>query len=497
MKINEFQWNNYKETQAGKETLSLFSEFNLETEKVLINKFLPDRDEATFFIKGLDEIYSQEVKGCNNPQEAEKFFIKMMEEGISADDENLFGTEDYSQSFYNLPIISLWLYSRLPNFYIPYFFSRKFFELTKIADNFLIDLPQVPLKKDKYARLKYYWDLCVVLKTFQKENNLNNAELCAFLYDYAPKFLGFEKNLISNENLPQPSQIWLVGGDKYGFDFDFLDNANSQSSGFWQGNVDTKRGDIVIMYCLAPRSVIHSVWRATSNGIADPFFYFYGSINIGVGIKTPPIHISELKSDKHFSLNPLVRKNLQGINGYSFSSVDYQHLLSMFSEKGFDISQLPKLYRPEISLDLDLKNERDVEINLVEPLLERLDYNPKDWIRQMSVRMGRGERNYPDYAFFANSEKGYEKAKMLIETKFFIKTNVELEETFKQARSYAVRLEASILIICDKECLWFYEKINGSFDRSVFIKKYWGEVNNPDDFRIIKNRVGKERVIKL
>ncbi|MBK8887603.1 MAG: hypothetical protein IPN46_14125 [Saprospiraceae bacterium] len=74
------------------------------------------------------------------------------------------------------------------------------------------------------------------------------------------------------------------------------------------GKCRYKESDITIIYCLAPRSYIHSIWRATKDGIADPFFHFYSSIEISEGIKVEPISFNELKSDEYFSKHPLVRK---------------------------------------------------------------------------------------------------------------------------------------------------------------------------------------------
>ena len=106
--------------------------------------------------------------------------------------------------------------------------------------------------------------------------------------------------------------------------------------------------------------------------------------------------------------------------------------------------------------------------------------------------MGRGERNYPDYVFFAETKKGYEKGKMLLETKFFIKNNKELEDTFQQAHSYALRLKSEKLVICDKDIIMIYERHNDSFDRTKYLKFNWQEVNNPDTFNKIKSKIGKE-----
>ena len=244
------------------------------------------------------------------------------------------------------------------------------------------------------------------------------------------------------------------------------------------------------MYCLAPRSYIHSIWRATKNGIADPFFHYYSSIYISEGIKVSPISIHELKADEYFSKHPLVRKNLQGVSGYSFSSEDYNQLLELLKKKGTNIDALPKLYSPTFNINDKLEIERDVEIYLIEPLLKELGYTEDHWERQLTVRMGRGERNFPDYAFLTSKEKNYEIANMLIESKYWIKNNKELEETFKQVYSYGLRLSAKMLVIADKNAIWIYEKQNGSFDRTIFVKKYWKELEIPDVFNNIKKLIG-------
>jgi hypothetical protein len=170
--------------------------------------------------------------------------------------------------------------------------------------------------------------------------------------------------------------------------------------------------------------------------------------------------------------------------------MDYERLLSLITKNGGNISNLPKLYSPTFQLNKTLKNERDVEIILIEPFLKELDYKKHDWVRQLPVRMGRGERNFPDYAFLSN-KKDNEDAFMLIEAKYWIKNNRELEDTFKQVRSYGLRLSSKILIIADKDAIWIYEKHNDSFDRTKYLKKYWKELENPDEFKRIQKIIRK------
>jgi hypothetical protein len=169
--------------------------------------------------------------------------------------------------------------------------------------------------------------------------------------------------------------------------------------------------------------------------------------------------------------------------------------LSLLGAKDFDLKVLQQLYRPDVTIDIEVKNEREVELKLVEPLLKDLGYSSNDWVRQMSVHMGRGERNIPDYVFFAKQEKGYEEGKMVLETKYHIKA-IELEVVFKQARSYAMRLDSLLIVICDKEAIWIYERINGSFDRSIYIKTYWGEKSG-ESFQMLKLKIGRDRLMKV
>ncbi len=489
MKINKFVWDNYKNSDAGKNAIEIFSSLDVE---LICNNYFKEINKYNDGLDYIDDLFY--IKEPPLPEEmeeneAEAYFNSLLDNGISVGDENatvqLSEARDYQNNFDQIPLISLWLYCVYPDFYKPYLYFRNIKLLIKILDAFGIEIAEIPQKKDKEKRSKYYWEINKTLNTFQNENSFSNEELCAFMYDFAPKYLDSENSQKVIE-LPSPTQIWMVGGNIGGSDIEFLNNAKDNDKSYWQGNINTKRGDIVIMYCLSPHSCIHSIWRADSDGHADPFFYFYSLINITDPIRLTDIHIKELKSDQYFSEHSLVRSNMQGLNGRTLSSKDYIELQRMLKDKGFEISKLPILYQPEFSLGENLLNERDVETTLLEPLFEKLGFNASDWIRQLTVRMGRGERNYPDYSFFTSGEKGYEKSKMIIEAKFYIKTNKDLEETFRQAHSYAMRLEASTIMLCDKNSIWIYLKNASGFDRTKYFKKYWKELENVDEFNKLK-----------
>lgn len=83
-----------------------------------------------------------------------------------------------------------------------------------------------------------------------------------------------------------------------------------------------------------------------------------------------------------------------------------------------------------------------------------------------------------------------QKAKILIEAKYKMKSNAEIEEAFKQARSYANLLESSVIILCDKQMLLVYAK-KESFDRNNYKKIYWEDLKNPDVFNDLKKVLSK------
>ena len=113
---------------------------------------------------------------------------------------------------------------------------------------------------------------------------------------------------------------------------------------------------------------------------------------------------------------------MQGINGRNIPKKYYDHLLALLEKKGQDISLLPKLENDNIEL-LELTNERDVEVHLLEPLLIKIGYQENDWMRQMKLRMGRGDRVYPDYVIFPNDERNNESGYWIWEAKYTISSH--------------------------------------------------------------------------
>ena len=94
--------------------------------------------------------------------------------------------------------------------------------------------------------------------------------------------------------------------------------------------------------------------------------------------------------------------------------------------------------------------------------------------------MGRGDRVYPDYAFDVEGKYGEESASLIVEAKYRISNKVALMEAFRQASSYAKRLDAKGFVLCALEGLWFFERTGGSFDASRSKRFSWEEAAAPE-----------------
>lgn len=491
MKFNRFSWENYLQTARGKAAINDFSLLEEEPSEIKVSfKYNPQLESRLGGAKQkeaiatiLDDYWNYVIGNRVQPQtadEAKTLYEDVISNGLVIDGETIIEKGDYQFSLGIVTWLSWLLYQLSPDFFVPYIFPYRAFYLYQEADAFDMELPPVPKKPDYKARCMYYWELCGLFNDFRRKNALSPAELCAFLYDYAPNFSAKQEM-----DMPQPEQAWFIGGKIT--DADCADD----SLVFWQGNEETKKGDILVHYETYPISAITHIWRAATDGQIDPFFRFYGNVYLTDRIETPHITLGELKQDAHFANHPLVKKNFQGVNGWAMSGDDYSRLCSMLAAKGMDVSGLPKLFAINTNADDRIKRESDVEEYLLEPMLNSMGFKKdSDYIRRLPVKAGRGHRIVPDYALHYSDKHDEESAKVIIEAKFHMKNPQEVDDAFKQARSYARLLGATTIVLCDKDSLLVYEQ-GENFDRHHYTKYYWSEMNNPDKFTSLKNKMQK------
>jgi hypothetical protein len=300
MEFNSFIWSLYRDSEEGRAAISgelLYHFKGLErapekpfyAERFYFETFGNEivkngiRGVKEIDLRGLIQEYASKYK-ITNIEEAEKLFTEISDEELSwffesegKQFEMIFGGGKYHVSYYSdifssIEALSVGLYGAHPEFFVPYLFARQFDRFEKICQFFDIQLPEVPGKLKKRERALYYIQINRILFDFRERNGLSPKELIAFLYHFAPKNI---EDLINNErNLPPPSRVWFaIGGVGGTGDFDYLDSADENSVSYWQGNLETRKGDITLIWCASPRSYLHSVWRALDEGFNDPFFY--------------------------------------------------------------------------------------------------------------------------------------------------------------------------------------------------------------------------------
>lgn len=514
--MNKNIWNLYKNSERGQKTIKIFT---IDEGKKLLEKVseiydfciekIGDESQKENFINIFFGIYDNIVaenlyiKENESLTEFYERFIDNFEMAIVDEDENgklykvvgdkpIFKQKDYKNLSSIVSELSLVLYCDYPEAFIPILFPERFDKLINLLDALNIELPQVPTNTDKRGRLLFYNNLCENIFTFAKENELTPPEICACIYDFAKMLI--QDDSISDSDLPEPTNIWLTGGSKSDYQT-FLKNPPENAQSVWTCNEQTKRGDIIVMYVLSPYSCIQSIWRANTDGVFTPFNYYNSRTTVTNGIVLPEIKLDELKTDEYFKNIGIVRKNFQGVNGVKFSAKDYSELQRILQQKGFDTSALPQLYSPDLNIEVKLKNEKDVEENLLIPLLKKLGYTENDWTRQLSQKAGRKEKAIPDFVFFPKGEVHFQNSPLVIEAKYDLSSSIERMKSYNQALSYARMMQSSTFAICDKDRLIVYKGKDNSFNRfKPTFEKHWQNLNDAETFNTLKKIIGKDYI---
>ena len=382
-------------------------------------------------------------------------FVEMMAVG--------FEDEQQAHEFLNyVPTYSLQLALKYPKFGFPYLFLRDFHKLKFICENFGIPIPLLPGRTRYSERFNYYLAICRALYEFRMEHGMSPLELLVFIYGFAVRFVG---DFIDNA-YGEPNRVYIVGATAYDVEEGELRKPTDKSVSAWQGNVDMLPGDIVIVYETSPYSRIRTIWRAVSPGFDDPFTYYPGSVYLGHPVLVPSVTIKDLRSDPVWSTKGLVRASMQGVNGKTCTVEEYEALKRLFkhNDPGFSLKTVPNPPPYSRFYHEELKVERDVEEQLLEPLLRKLGYTK--WVRQLPLRMGRGDRVFPDYALNVTGRGDDAAAEFVWEAKYRIPTRKQLKIDFGQAKSYALRLQSKALGLIAIEGVWFVtEKEEFRFDR--------------------------------
>lgn len=417
-------------------------------------------DKETIAYIGAVRRYAQ-ARPVSTPEEVQHLLTSLVTSGevrVSQDSEEVL---DLDLALEDVQLVTLALHLAHPDVFVPYGYKGQHHLLLRISNTFGIPLPPVAAKNDHLGRWLYYAHFSAAFQDFRRAQGMSVPELLAFLNHFALEYV-----LTSDDaELPEPRHTWLlVGGGEEEGDLGDLEAMTETDEVRWQGSLDMRRGDVCVMYVRSPVSAVHSLCRVVEDAYEDPFFHYKHSVQIGRFQKVPRIPFRELAAAPAMAQSQHIRRNLQGTSGQLLSRGEYEDILSLLARKGFDQETAPRL-SDEAEVDLtNLANERDVETQLVEPLLERLDLLPnRDWVRQLPVRMGRGERNYPDYAIGVTGTAPEERARALIEVKYRAPGERAWREAFLQAKSYALRLRVKALIVAAAEGVRYHPMVGDDF----------------------------------
>lgn len=366
-----------------------------------------------------------------------------------------------------------------PNLFIPYYFRYNFNVLEMIAQEFDITLPKLPLKKDYLDRIYYYVDICYSLLKFRIKNKLTTFELYAFLYDFAPKYIGGIDSYII-KNLPEAKGAYLIGGNKNDRYLSYEENILT----VWQCNKDTRPGDMLVMYLTYPISAIDSIWRSISAGFDDPFFFYYHCTYMGHCKRINNISLNTLKMDSKLGNLSIVRKNMQGVNGFELNPSDYNYLIDISKES------IQKIKCVNFKFENSIHVEKDVENILIKPFLKKLGYKDSDYSQQFTVPVGNhNSLLIPDFVLLPRVKNGHYSAFAVIEAKLNIQNVNELNFAKNQVRSYAKQLGAKYSLVADINSIWIMESKDDY--EHIILNETWSSVYDINIFRKIEKILNK------
>lgn len=534
-KINSIKLKRFNESAEGKEAIELFSKAysancTVEDLILLVDKYDPDLlkgmnnyrktivQQIQYFKELINNNIANNTPSLETSEDLEHLFIDIcfdfLFENYSEEIEQellkkyevmpeCISWEDIPQKFFKVLLscslpFSLSLYSLGKDTFMPNLFLMQFAYMRRFAENYEIDLPEVPHRADYKQRCEYYLDLCQVLTSFFQENGITNMpEICAYLFAYEfPEI----KGELESEQRPMPKnpeQIWLLVGN-------LRDGEKHMKRGFWQGSPMIRRGDLCLFYEKTPIKAMNAAWIAQEDGVVDPFFLYYSNTYIGNRIEFPGIAFEEFKNNEYFSKlrvdnegkdlpGNYVKKNFQDCSGWPITAADYEEIKKLLAAKGFDPQTLPQLPVYEPIEGVNIRLESDVTEQLLMPMLDRMGFEfNKDYFREVEFPAGHGETGYgldkrPDVCLHMTGSGKNKGAQVVIEMKLDMSSLKKLEEAFDQGLTYAKYGEARIFCIADQAGIYVFERSrNNKFSLSDNTYFKWEELTDNDKFIQLK-----------
>ena len=129
------------------------------------------------------------------------------------------------------------------------------------------------------------------------------------------------------------------------------------------------------------------------------------------------VSIDRLRNDKTTGAMPIVRKNMQGINGIELKPSEYNRILQMERSKEL------KLEYASVSEKGEYSTEKEVEEYIIKPLLKQLGYDETDYTQQLYLEIA--NHNYaliPDFVLLPVRQGNYQTAFAVVEAKLSLES---------------------------------------------------------------------------
>ncbi len=171
--------------------------------------------------------------------------------------------------------------------------------------------------------------------------------------------------------------------------------------------------------------------------------------------------LDQLRNDKIIGIMPIIRKNMQGINGVEIKPSEYNRILQMGRSKA------QKLKYATVSAKDEYATEKEVEEYIVKPFLKQIGYAPDDYVQQLYLEIGNHNHALiPDFVVLPEKHGRFQTAFAVVEAKRSVTSQQELDAALSQVRSYAKLLGAKYTAIISQEKVWIYS-IQDDFTHSV------------------------------
>lgn len=362
-----------------------------------------------------------------------------------------------------LALLGPWTASRIlhnisPNFFFPLNNELPHPRYENILRAFGIN-PETSLDE---SVLENAWSISDAILDFTKQHKLEPWQTWALIHDLGPRLLPSDPPFPID---PAP-RIWIsaAGPD----DFEAVDSHASTARAVWSANEKAQYGDLILMYCKAPRSSIVAIYRCMTDAYTDPLDRSWTGVwaEIGEKLVIPPLTFQEMRSDPMLSEWAMIKMQFQGLMKHAVPNDVWLRLVELVERKDAEAASRIRAYagsaqgvRHLISAPGEV-SEQVFEDSTLIPLLARLGWrlgNNLERQVEMSMKVGSGR------PVLARADLvGYKGAlgsavEIVVESKRSIRTTVELEQAMLQAESYAGKLRCTRFAVAAPQGIWAFE----------------------------------------